>query len=319
MEPSLSCGRPRAPRPASGGAQRQKQAAHYAADDARFKTISFVPGDIVSSYGYTTTDQRAGGNLNVDFTFRDDFLRVLPNNDRQWFANDKDGEASREAEFVYQHLADVTAHEEGHSLRLRHNFLGSAGIPWSQLTNASFVQNHSLTTSVMDYLSHEPLPRGKDGSPQLFVASPAVGAYDVAVIQYGSTVWRSQTDTTAFAESAAVSGLALGVDSDFTEESDALAQQRDMSTTPLEWHRHNVRTIKLRVRLLTRTAGSREASSAADLRTDVIKLFSNGKCNLIAASKLVGGTTTDRSRIGGGAAVTLIEAATEADAAKGGL
>lgn len=135
-------------------------------------------------------------------------------------------------------------------------------------------------------------------------------------IRYGHTAWRSQADATAFAESVAASGLALGVDSDATEKTDALAQQCDMSATPLEWHRHNVQTIQPHVQLLVRTAGSRKASSAADLRTDVMTLVSNGKHNLIAASKLVGGTIMDRNRFGGGAAVTLIDAATEADAAK---
>lgn len=150
------------------------------------------------------------------------------------------------------------------------------------------MQNYGLTTSVMDYVPYEPLPRGEYGSPQPYFASPVVGAYDIAAMRYGHTAWRSLADATAFAESVAASGLALGVDSDATEKTDALAQQCDMSATPLEWHRHNVQTIQPRVQLLVRTARSRKASSAADLRTDVMTLVSNGKHNLIAASKLVG-------------------------------
>lgn len=315
--------------------------ADYAADDARFNTVSFVPGSDGAAVGHTKVDPRTGELLNADIIVDDDFLRATPAQYRLWFDDGRAGLAvsragaagvtasllgtrsanapgrpvsGSEEDFMYQVLADTTAHEVGHTVGLRHNFRGSAGIPWSQLKNDTYVGIHGLSTSVMDYVPTAPLPRAKDGDAQRYFASPVVGAYDIAAIRYGYTDWRSEGDARAFAESVAAAGLDVGVDDDV--ETDALAQRFDLSATPLEWHRHHVRTVQRRVRRLARTARDRPSTSAADLYDAVETLLLSGVASLRSAAQLVGATVTSRRRTGGRPAVTPISSATEVAAAR---
>lgn len=300
--------------------------ADYAADDARFNTISFVPGNQELALGAPKVDPRTGETLNADIVLKDNMVRGWATTYRLWYASDRDERASSRAasaagrpvpgseeDFVYQQLADTTAHEVGHTLGLRHNWRGSAGIPWEQLTNETYVSIHGLSTSVMDYLPSEPLPT-RNGRPQRYFATPVVGAYDIAAIRYGYARWRSEADARAFAESVAASGLALAVDGD--QEADALAQQFDLSATPLEWYRHNVATVRRQLRRLGRTTGrAASTTSAADRTAAATELLSSGVRSVRLAAVLVGAAIPHRGRTRGAPAVSLLDAATEAAAA----
>lgn len=217
-----------------------------------------------------------------------------------------------EEDYVYQNVADKTTHEVGHALGLRHNYRGSAGIPWSQLTNTTFVETHGLSTSVMDYLPAEPLPRAKSDEERRYFTTPVVGAYDVAAICYGYTAWKPDAEAHAYAASVAASGLAFASDGD--QAADALTAMYDLRATPLGWHRHNLHTVRTRLAWLARTVGTRPFTSATDLGTEVKILAGNGVSAIAAAATLVGGTVLDRRRTDGVPAVAPVDAATEAAA-----
>lgn len=316
--------------------------ADYAADDARFSTISFVPGTDATALGIPSVDPRTGEILSADIIMPDDMLRSFSTYYRLWYGSGSEervfsrtGEAAATTptfatraastpgrpmagsveDYLYQQVAAFTTHEVGHTLGLRHNYRGSAGIPWSQLTNTSFIQTHGLTTSVMDYLPAGPLPRPSDGTPVRYFATPMLGAYDFAAIRYGYTDWRTEGEARAFAESVAASGLAFGVDEDV--DTDALTERFDLSATPLEWHRHLVRAVQQRMRQLGRAAGRRPTVSAVDLNDSVQSLLNDGVGSVLAAAKLVGATVIDRRRTGGATpAVAPLDAATEEAAAR---
>mmetsp|Transcript_39648 Transcript_39648/g.157670 ORF Transcript_39648/g.157670 Transcript_39648/m.157670 type:complete len:82 (-) Transcript_39648:1279-1524(-) len=55
-------------------------------------------------------------------------------------------------DLVLDGVTAVTMHEVGHTLGLRHNFRGSANYDWKDLKNKTFVSEHGLTSSIMDYL-----------------------------------------------------------------------------------------------------------------------------------------------------------------------
>ncbi|MBC8515510.1 zinc-dependent metalloprotease [bacterium] len=87
-------------------------------------------------------------------------------------------------EFVAQGLVEVTMHEVGHTLGLRHNFKSSSEIPWESLNDTEYTQEHGLISSVMDYASANiSSDRGNQGD----YYSRVVGDYDVWNIQYGYT------------------------------------------------------------------------------------------------------------------------------------
>lgn len=87
-------------------------------------------------------------------------------------------------EFVGQGLVEVTMHEIGHTLGLRHNFRASAEIPWERLNDTAYTAEHGLVASVMDYA---PANIHSDRENQGDYYSRTVGAYDVWAVAYGYT------------------------------------------------------------------------------------------------------------------------------------
>ncbi len=79
-------------------------------------------------------------------------------------------------------IRDLTMHEVGHTLGLRHNFKGSSAIPYDRLQDTSFTRRHGLTLSVMDY---GPVNVSPNRARQGQYWNTGVGTYDKWVIQYG--------------------------------------------------------------------------------------------------------------------------------------
>ena len=85
-------------------------------------------------------------------------------------------------EYVCEALTEVTMHEVGHTLGLRHNFAGSTAIPLEKLGDKDFTSEYGTTSSVMDYL---PPVTPSDRSSQGHYYTPTVGYYDRVAIRYG--------------------------------------------------------------------------------------------------------------------------------------
>jgi hypothetical protein len=98
--------------------------------------------------------------------------------------------SSPEAEqFVHAYLKDVTMHEVGHTLGLRHNFRASRIWNESQLRDPDFVAQNGLTGSVMEYTAinlPEPGAAARLGQRAWSHAfTPTIGPYDMWAIEYG--------------------------------------------------------------------------------------------------------------------------------------
>jgi len=90
--------------------------------------------------------------------------------------------ASPEAEqFVQAYLKDVTMHEVGHTLGLRHNFRASKVYSRAQLSDPAFGQNRALTGSVMEYA---PINLPAPGEPAPVPFQTTLGPYDYWAIAY---------------------------------------------------------------------------------------------------------------------------------------
>ena len=92
---------------------------------------------------------------------------------------------SPEAEaFVEAYLKDVTMHEVGHTLGLRHNFRASRVYTQQQLADPAFTRANGITGSVMEYapinLNSADEPRERYGTP----FNDTLGPYDYWAIEY---------------------------------------------------------------------------------------------------------------------------------------
>ncbi|MCA3003813.1 MAG: zinc-dependent metalloprotease [Planctomycetaceae bacterium] len=87
--------------------------------------------------------------------------------------------------FVGQALADLTAHEVGHTLGLRHNFKASGAYTLEQINSAEWKGKKPMTASVMDYN-----PVNINMNKELIQGDynmRDIGAYDMWAIEYGYT------------------------------------------------------------------------------------------------------------------------------------
>jgi Met-zincin/Domain of unknown function (DUF5117) len=123
--------------------------------------------------------------------------------------------ASPEAQqFVLDYLTDVTMHEVGHTLGLRHNFRSSRIYSEKQLSDPQFTAVNGLAGSVMEYAPiNLPLPGRSGGTP----FQTALGPYDFWAIEYAYKPMASDQEAAELqriAARSAGSALAYGTDED---------------------------------------------------------------------------------------------------------
>ena len=147
---------------------------------------------------------------------------------------------------VLQGLKEVTMHEIGHTLGLRHNFKASTMLTLDEVNDTNKTKDVGLSASVMDYNPTNLMP---EGSPQGDYFSTTIGPYDVWAIEYG---YRPQTGGTEgevaelkkIAARCCEPGLAYATDEDTRGiDPDPLSNRFDMGKDPIEY-------AKLRVKLV---------------------------------------------------------------------
>jgi hypothetical protein len=127
--------------------------------------------------------------------------------------------ASPEAQqFVLDYLVDVTMHEVGHTLGLRHNFRSSRVYSEEQLSSRDFTAANGLAGSVMEYAPiNLPRPGRSGGTP----FQTALGPYDFWAIEYaykpmppGTTREQEAAELRRIASRSNEPALAYGTDED---------------------------------------------------------------------------------------------------------
>ena len=117
-------------------------------------------------------------------------------------------------QFVLDYLKDVTMHEVGHTLGLRHNFRSSRIYSEQQLSDEAFTRANSLAGSVMEYAPiNLPLPGRKGGTNWQLVLGP----YDFWAIEYAYKPIAAQDEAAELQRIASRSAereLAYGTDED---------------------------------------------------------------------------------------------------------
>lgn len=127
--------------------------------------------------------------------------------------------AGPEAEkFVIDYLVDVTMHEVGHTLGLRHNFRSSLIYSERELSDPAFTAAHGLAGSVMEYA---PINLARPGQPGGTPFQTVLGPYDYWAIEYaykplpaGATPEQEKAELQRIAARSAEPQLAYGTDED---------------------------------------------------------------------------------------------------------
>lgn len=169
--------------------------------------------------------------------------------------------------FVEAYLKDVTMHEVGHTLGLRHNFRASRVYSEAQLTDPDFTRSRALSGSVMDY-SAVNLP-GR-GEPAVAPFLTTLGPYDHWAIDYAYRPLAAEQERAELARIAGRSGepeLAYGTDEDNLFGLDPESLQGDLGSDPVVFARKRIAIARDLLRRLE--ARPREAADFAGLRRGV--------------------------------------------------
>lgn len=135
-------------------------------------------------------------------------------------------------QFVLAYLKDVTMHEVGHTLGLRHNFRASRLYTDKQLSDPAFTRSHALTGSVMEYA---PINLASPGAPEVAPFQTTLGPYDYWAIAYAYEPLKPADEPAALERIAARSNepaMAFGTDDDNFLGIDPDSLQFDLGSDP---------------------------------------------------------------------------------------
>ncbi len=137
--------------------------------------------------------------------------------------------------FVGPLIAELVAHEVGHTLGLRHNFKASSIYTMEKLNSAEVKGKKPFAGSVMDYLPvnmHDWQDKEKQGDYGMI----DIGPYDFWAIEYGYTSSDKAEDLKKILSRSAEPDLQYATDED-TMGPDPLARRYDFGADPLNYAR----------------------------------------------------------------------------------
>jgi hypothetical protein len=201
---------------------------------------------------------------------------------------------------IMQGLKEVTMHEIGHTLGLRHNFKASTLYSLDELNDQQKTKETGLSSSVMDYC---PTNLAAKGASQGDYYSTTIGPYDLWAVEYGYKPLSGGTDgeTADLKKIAARSGepaLAYATDEDTRGiDPDPLANRFDMGKDPIAY-------AKLRAQLIGELWPkvvddvTKEGDGYQQARRAFGILLGNHGTAMYFASRYVGGLYVNRSHKG---------------------
>ena len=212
---------------------------------------------------------------------------------------------SPEAErFVLDAIKDVTTHEVGHTLGLRHNFRGSTAVTPEQLRDPAYGAEHGISGSVMDYNGVNIAARAERQGQYWMVA---LGNYDYWAIEYGYKQASAENEAAELARTLARAGdpgnaYATDEDAGFgtaVEGIDPEASRFDLSSDPLAFYSKRFAVVQeLWSRLQSRELPP--GTPYAQLRRNFDRGFNIMAQASNLAARYVGGVTVLRDMAGSG-------------------
>jgi hypothetical protein len=206
-----------------------------------------------------------------------------------------------ENKLMREFLVEVTAHEVGHTLGLRHNFHASTLLKQSELNDVKTTEEIGQTGSVMDY---NPVVLAAKGQPQGHFLTTTLGPYDYWAIEYAySDAGSNERATLAkIASRVADPKLAYATDEDALGTYsalaiDPLANQFDQATDPLEYFRVRADLVEELWHSLD-TKLARPGEGYQILRNALNRGLREYNRALLTSSKFVGGIYYSRDHAG---------------------
>ncbi|TWU56631.1 hypothetical protein Poly51_25470 [Rubripirellula tenax] len=142
--------------------------------------------------------------------------------------------------FVGPLLADLVAHEVGHTLGLRHNFKASSLYTLDEINSEALKGKKTIASSVMDYT---PINyRYDSGNAQGDYAMIDIGPYDFWAIEYGYTF--KDKELPKILSRCTEPELQYATDEDTTGP-DPLARRYDFAKDPLAYANEQMKLVKL--------------------------------------------------------------------------
>ena len=145
--------------------------------------------------------------------------------------------------FVEDYVRQVTVHEVGHTLGLRHNFRASRAYSEAQLADPVFTAEHGTVASVMEYM---PINLNAPGEKHALHGTPfntALGPYDYWAIEYAYKPFAAADEAAELARIAGRSAeplLAFGTDEDASLGLDPETLQLDLGNDVLAFARKRI-------------------------------------------------------------------------------
>jgi Met-zincin/Domain of unknown function (DUF5117)/Domain of unknown function (DUF5118) len=212
---------------------------------------------------------------------------------------------SAEAEsFVMDAVKDITTHEVGHTLGLRHNFRASTSISPEQLRDPKFGAEVGISSSVMDYNALNIATKDERQGQYSMIT---VGPYDIWAIEYGYQETSPETEKAALAKTLARATeplLAYATDEDagfgsLLEGIDPEVNRGDLGTDPLGFYEKRFAVAReLWDRWQTRQLAT--GTQYEQLRRNFERGFNMISQISELAAKYVGGVTVLRDVAGSG-------------------
>jgi hypothetical protein len=214
--------------------------------------------------------------------------------------------------FVGPLLAELVAHEVGHTLGLRHNFKATSLYSLAEINSKSFKGTKVTAGSVMDY---QPININMEsGEVQGDYCMTGIGPYDYWAIEYGYT---DSENLKPILDRVAEPGHAFATDED-TIGPDPLARRYDMGKNPLDYAKNQLRLAKYhRKRIVEKFVKDGESWSKARGGYEMTLTMQTAGLSMMA--RWVGGAFVNRDRKGDKNArlpVEVVPPATQRDALK---
>jgi hypothetical protein len=234
-------------------------------------------------------------------------------------ADPKVNEANLE-KLIQQGLKEVTMHEVGHTLGLRHNFKGSK---WRSLKELNDTEkcDGCLVATVMDYSPSNIVPKGwKQGD----YYSTTIGPYDYWTIEYGYKHFSGGTngelsDLKKIASKSGEPALAIATDEDTRgTDPDPDSNRFDLGSDPLQYATVRLDLVKELIPGLVDRL-TKEGDDYTQARRAFNILIAQYGQSTFFVSRYVGGLETSRSHKGDKNArppVTLVDVKLQRDALK---